>query len=158
MEPYLRLFTDARISKRRRTTLDSHQNRDMNDETYRLRRLVMNYIYRAKKLLNGDLPRIDVRIVDLKPEAADRKTALGVAYMGLNSIFIPAKSIEEDYNLHYIVFHEILHAAFGVEHDESSPLMRAYYREDLSEEEIDSLFVKHVEKIRNKKIVRLTYR
>jgi hypothetical protein len=36
--------------------------------------------------------------------------------------------------------------------------MRAYYREDLSEEEIDRLFVRHVEKIRNKKIVRLTYR
>lgn len=144
MKPYKTLFKDARLNKRARTTLRTHQNREMNDETYRLRRIVMDYIYRAKRLLNGNMPRVDVRIVDLKPEAADKKSALGLAYTGQRSLFIPARSIEEGYDLHYIVFHEILHAAFGIKHNERSPLMQTYYRNDLSPEEIDRLFLKHV--------------
>ena len=63
------------------------RERDMNPETYALRRQVMDYIYRAKNLLRKkfgyDLPRQMIRIID-----AD--TSVFVAYEGkyVQNLFI----------------------------------------------------------------------
>lgn len=128
--------------------------REMNDETYRLRREVMNYIYYAKnlikKVLNYDLPRQRIRIIDVIPnrfvggeEKFLTNFLLGCATMGGNDIWIPAKTIESKYDLKYVVFHELLHSAFCVDHDSNSPLMNPEYRQ-MTSDEMDNWLIKHI--------------
>ena len=80
------------------------RERDMNDETYKLRREVMKHIYAAKNLLKKvgyDLPRQMVRVIDVDPGVflkAERDFVsdflLGCASLGGNDVYIPAKTIE----------------------------------------------------------------
>ena len=115
----------------------------MNDETYKLRKAAMKYIYMAKDLLkkNGiDMPRISIRITDTTPE---NHQILGSALMNKKYIWIPAKSIEGKYDLHEIVFHELLHAVYGVRHDESDLLMGKYHKGSLGAAKVNKLFLKH---------------
>lgn len=102
-------------------TMTGHTNRKMNDETYKLRRRVIDQIYTIKRLI-PDLPRIQVRITD-----ADDPHILGEAYLEGNAIFIPAKTTQmsSDRFLH-VVLHELVHAVCGVGHDENCPLMQRY--------------------------------
>jgi len=103
-------------------TATKHNNRKMNQDTYKLRREVMSHIYAAKKLcaeINVALPRIDVRITDVK-EGCER--VLGTARLNDNIVWIPASTVARD-DLRQVVFHEILHACYGVEHDKHCPLM-----------------------------------
>ena len=125
-----------------------HKNRDMNPETYKLRRAVMDYIYRAKKLLGGKLPRINVRITDLSPEKV-LKGVMGAAEMGGNTIWIPATSITHGYDLQHIVYHELLHAAFDIPHIPSSKLMSATsdLKKFTSPDKLDDMFVKHLKEV-----------
>ena len=60
------------------------KNLKMNDDTYALRRKVMDVIYSAKSLIK-DLPRVEVRITD-KPTKSDHS---GIAYLNQRVIFIP---------------------------------------------------------------------
>ena len=92
-------------------------NREMNSDTYRLRRQVMSFIYEAKRLLNGNLPRINIRITDVHDHRV-----LGEAAMSDNKIWIPASTVDRS-DLRSIVFHEILHASFGIEHVDGCLLM-----------------------------------
>jgi len=87
------------------------QNKAMNDNTYHLRRQVMSFIYEAKKLI--DLPRIEVRVTN------NHENILGVAYMGKNVIFISERAVLS----RAVVFHEILHAVFSIDHVNDCPLM-----------------------------------
>lgn len=103
------------------TRVTGQTNRKMNNGTYNLRREVMTYVYEAKNLLKGKMPRISVRITD-----SDCPDILGVAYMGGNSIFIPANTSQRA-DLRTVVFHEILHAVFSVEHVKGCPLMDAIH-------------------------------
>ncbi len=99
------------------TRCDTHTNRAMNNDTYKLRRAVMVYVYEAKRLLGGNMPRVDVRITDPKDSRE-----LGAAYMRGNSIFIPANTVVRN-DLRAIVFHELLHAVYGTQHVNKCPLM-----------------------------------
>lgn len=134
------------------------RERDMNDDTYKLRREVMNYVYRAKKILRKkfgyELPRQRIRIIDVDVEAFIpyegkyvKAFMLGCASMGGNDIYIPADTITDGrYSVQKVVYHEILHSAFCVPHIEDSPLMcssGSWEDHKLSPEEYDELFLKH---------------
>jgi len=104
-------------------TADRHRNRDMNDDTYKLRRIVMGFIYEAKKI--AKLPRIDVRITD-----CIQAGVLGTARIRDCIIWIPAATLNmKSSAIRHVVFHEICHAAFGTEHDNNCPLMSPVIRD-----------------------------
>ena len=95
-------------------------NKKMNNEVYKLRREVMNFIYEAKNLLrdNGvSMPRIDVRITENDPEV------LGVGRLKDNIIWITQAGVDCDYDLRALVFHELVHAVTGFGHDSKCYLM-----------------------------------
>ena len=127
-------------------------NKEMNSEVYGLRKIVMDYVYKAKKLVPS-LPRITVRIVDISVEdianndSPSKRNSHFLAFgsMGGNQIWISEHSLKEGYDIHEVVFHEILHAAYAVQHNEKSPLMGKYHKKNLSPELIDKLFVSHVD-------------
>ena len=124
-------------------------NKEMDDQTYRLRSEVMKYIYEAKELLNHSaiiIPRITVRITK------DHESILGMGRMGKNIIWISQRAVESNrFDLRSIVFHEILHAVFNINHEESCPLMKPVHS-PLSKILAQQLFIKWAEKanIKNK--------
>jgi hypothetical protein len=129
------------------------KNRESNDETHELRRKVMQYIYDAKNLVKKafdyDQPRVNMRIVDWSPERVILQNALACATgHGTGVILIPAATISSgkwERHLKSIVYHEILHATYCVEHDESSPLMHPIItKKPLEGKELDKWFIKHV--------------
>jgi len=127
--------------KKRNTKSSYHTNRDMNQDTYKLRRKVINFVYEAKDLI-PTLPRIEVRITD-----CDRHEVLGTASMGNCVIWIPAKTLKMSANdQRQIVFHELLHAAYGVKHIDSCPLMGPYFKK-MTKSQTDKLFVKYATKV-----------
>ena len=94
----------------------------MNDEVYKLRRQVIELIYEAKR--GGvNLPRIAVRIGEQK---AKHKNVLGIATMNGNQMWITKDAIDLGLDvLRNVVFHEIGHAVFNLEHNNKCPLMSA---------------------------------
>lgn len=135
------------------------RERDMNPETYKLRRQVMDYIYRAKNLLrkqfNYELPRQKIRIIDVDPAvflAYEGKyienAFVGCATMGGNDIYIPASSLDGRFDVQGIVYHELLHSAFCMEHNPKSILMSPYVPKlgKYTAEELDNELMKEVEK------------
>jgi hypothetical protein len=132
----IRTANGKRRSKSRYDT-DYGKNLKMNDDVYKLRRKVMDIIYDAKDLY--DLPRIDVRITSKMKD-----NALGVATLKDNILWIQEDTIHLDkskYDLRTIVYHEILHAVFGVPHIQGDRLMGKYHI-PLSRKEADNLFKK----------------
>lgn len=123
------------------------KNREMNDETYALRRLVMDVIYEAKKKLRAEginLPRIDVRVTE-----KDAK-AVGWAYLNQNIIYIPMQLFTcKNRNKHFksVVLHEIVHAVTGFRHDDKCPLMCAgLHPTPLTEKVMWAAFMKYFKK------------
>jgi len=111
---------EATIGSRRAKLISPQlKNLQMNDDVYALRRKVIELIYEAKEL--DDLPRIEVRITE------DDKEILGQGRMNQNIIWISRRAVTE-FNLRPIVYHEILHAVYGVPHDEKCPLMRKTHK------------------------------
>ena len=96
------------------------KNFKMNDEVYKLRRQVIELIYEAKR--GGlNLPRISVRVGE---QTAKHKNILGCAKMNGNQMWITKEAIDLGMDtLRNVVFHEIAHAVFNVDHDEKCPLM-----------------------------------
>jgi len=131
------------------------KNRESNEETHELRRTVMKYIYDAKNLVKKELgydqPRVNMRVVDWSPERVILQNALACATgYGTGVILIPKATISGskwERHLKSIVYHEILHATYCVEHDETSPLMHPNISwKPLEGEELDRLFIDHVKK------------
>ena len=92
----------------------------MNDDVYKLRRQVINLIYEVKNG-GGKLPRISVRVGE---QTAKHKNILGCAMMNKNQMWITKDAIDLGTDtLRNVVFHEIAHAVFNVDHDEKCPLM-----------------------------------
>ena len=90
----------------------------MNDDTYKLRRQVINILYEAKRM-GIKLPRINVRIGS---PAAGHENTLGVG--GSLNIWITKKAIDGSYNyLLHVVLHELCHAVFNTDHNEKCKLM-----------------------------------
>ena len=98
------------------------KNFKMNDAVYKLRRQVIDLIYEAKR--GGvNLPRIAVRIGE---QTAKHKNVLGCAKISGNQMWITKDAIDLGSDtLRNVVFHEIAHAVYGTQHDESCPLMSA---------------------------------
>lgn len=119
------------------TKISYHKNREMNKDTYALRRMVMGFVYEAKELA-PNLPRIEVRITD-----CDRHNVLGTARMNDCVVWIPASTLKMSQDdIRQIVFHEILHAAYGVEHVKNCPLMGPIFKK-LDETTTNKLFLKY---------------
>jgi hypothetical protein len=112
------------------------KNKDMNSSVYELRKKVMGYVYEAKEL--AELPRITIRVTE------NHQTALALAEMKGNIIWVTEQAVSSsEFDLRTIVFHEILHAVFGVDHDESCNLMKSMHT-PLTKQECHKLFKKMV--------------
>jgi predicted secreted Zn-dependent protease len=92
----------------------------MNDQTYQLRRQVIDIIYQVNKLVS--LPRIEVRIV-----SQGEADVCGYAYMGANVVHMSEAHMNKPY-FYQVVLHEILHAVLSTEHNENCDLMSASVR------------------------------
>ena len=105
----------------RKKTTKNFTNFKMDNEVYKLRRKVMDFIYELKNE-GFKLPRIDVRI------GTDKDcTILGKARLKDNIIWI-AKKCVGDSNSNFIrttVYHELLHAIYGCNHVKGCPIMSA---------------------------------
>lgn len=117
------------------------KNLDMNGDTYRLRSRVMELVREAKDLLGGDMPRVSVRIMD-----SGQGGALGAGRMGRNVIWIDADTVGEN-RLRHVVYHELCHALWAVEHDPDCPLMRPQVGPEdyCGKEQCQKLFKKYAE-------------
>ena len=128
-----------RRKSRKNVTTPTHRNLKMNDEVYALRRRVMGFVYEAKRLLDGDLPRIEIRITE-----CTEPRVLGSARMGDCVVWIPAEKMKQrtDIQLRRTVLHEILHAVFAQEHVEGCKLM-GFTAQPCGKREQDRLFLKY---------------
>jgi hypothetical protein len=130
-----------------KNTKSDFKNKRMNESVYAERRVIIDLIYRVKNLLRTkgiQLPRIDVRIVD-----ADRSktTSIGRARMRDNIIWIPADSLVKYSKQQYqIVLHELLHAVWGVEHDQKCLLMHTNLQE-LTDSKAENIFLEYAIKL-----------
>lgn len=95
-------------------------NYKMDKEVYKKRRQVIDLIYDAKNY-GIELPRIEVRIGKAKK---GHEHVLGVGRMSKRIIWITENALNRntDY-LRHVVYHEIGHAVFGLNHREDCPLM-----------------------------------
>ena len=118
----------------------------MNDEVYKLRRQVIELIYEAKR--GGvNLPRIAVRIGEQK---AKHKNVLGIATMNGNQMWITKDAIDLGLDvLRNVVFHEIGHAVFNLEHNNKCPLMESRQNTVLNKEDC----LKHLIKYQSNRII-----
>ena len=118
------------------TTADKWSDRKMNSETYKLRRRVMKFIYQAKALV-PDLPRVEVRISDMK-------NCAGRGWYNQNVIRIDAKHTEviSSVKLKRIVYHEIGHAVFGLKHDSKCPVMESGWTLGFTNDLLDKTLLK----------------
>ena len=95
-------------------------NFKMNDEVYKNRRKVLDFIYELKNE-GFKLPRIDVRIGISK-----KCNVLGKARLKDNIIWITQEAINNGSNeLRSVVYHELLHAIYGCNHVKGCPIMSA---------------------------------
>ena len=118
----------------------------MNDDVYKLRTQVINLIREAKR--GGvNLPRIAVRIGEQK---AKHKNVLGIATMNGNQMWITKDAIDLGLDvLRNVVFHEIGHAVFNLEHNNKCPLMESRQNTVLNKEDC----LKHLIKYQSNRII-----
>ena len=117
------------------------KNKKMSPETYKLKRAVLDIIYKAKRMTQ--LPWIQVKVGDA---TAGNDATLGLAKLRANKLWITEKAINYgSEKLTHVVLHEVLHAVYGKEHDESCPLMSACLpAKPLSQDECYKHFLKHI--------------
>lgn len=109
-----------RTTQLKNKTAYGHKLNRMNDQTYQLRRQVIDIIYQVNKLVQ--LPRIEVRIV-----SQGDSEVCGYAYMGEKVVHINEKHMNTPW-FYQVVLHEILHAVLSTEHNEECDLMCANVR------------------------------
>lgn len=121
------------MKNRKNTKTEKHVNKKMNESTYALRKQVMAFIYEIKEIVN--LPRIEVRITD-----AVNHRHLASARMGDCVIWVTENGIK-NYDLRTIVYHEVCHAVWAIEHDEKCPLMKSIHSK-LTKKQCQKLLLK----------------
>ena len=117
------------------------KNKKMNSEVFELRKQVMKMIYEVKQVV-GNLPRITVRITE------NKDNIMGLARMGQNIIWIPERMFigESKRYLREVVYHEICHAVWGIEHRPLCPLMRpAIGSRPLTKEQCDIIIRRYAQ-------------
>ena len=126
-------------------TTEGYVNKKMDADVYQQRRVVIDMIYRAKRLLRAsqgiEIPRVDVRITT----PVNGEIACGKARMQGNIIWINEKYIKSRY-LYQIVLHELCHTLWGIEHDENNRLMHPNVDSKLKDSEAELLFIEYARK------------
>ena len=112
------------------TTNRKIQSKRMSDEVYKMRREIIDIIYRVKKLV-PNMPRISVRVADNDDEV------LGCATMRGHEMWITERSTSDL----AVVLHEILHAWKGIEHDDNCKLMHPNKQLGVSDKELMDTFL-----------------
>ena len=112
------------------TTNRKIQSKRMSDEVYKMRREIIDIIYRVKKLV-PNMPRISVRVADNDDEV------LGCATMKGHEMWITERSTSDL----AVVLHEILHAWKGIEHDDNCKLMHPNKQLGVSDKELMDTFL-----------------
>jgi len=123
------------------------KNKKMDDAVYALRKNVMKYIYEAKQIIESagfDFTRQNIRIVERNDE--NYRTALGCGAMNDNIVWIPDCVAANDPDLRFIVFHELGHSMFGLNHDSKCPLMNAVITRGMDAGSIHKIFLRYVRK------------
>ncbi len=132
-------------------TKDGYRLKKMNDNTYKLRRKVINIIYGLNNFLKekkcDPLPRIEVRIVE---EHKCKRAVGGYAYIGKNIIHIPEKTLDYNYeSLLRVVIHEVLHG-IGFEHDNNCHIMHPGWpklvKDNLTPQKLFTTFLRYINK------------
>ena len=107
------------MSRKKKTT-KRFVNFKMDNEVYKNRRKVLDFIYELKNE-GFKLPRIDVRI-----GTSQKCNVLGKARLNDNIIWITQEAINNGSNeLRSVVYHELLHAIYGCNHVKGCPIMSA---------------------------------
>lgn len=133
-------------SKKNRYETSRAKNLKMDDDVYKLRREVMKYIYEAREL--AELPRINIRITDDMEGTEPDTKILGLAGMGDTVIiWIPKYTLKKGYDLRTIVFHEILHTVYGIDHVNDENDIMYPYHEKLSKTKAEKEFKKWVRRV-----------
>lgn len=115
------------------------QNYQMNSETYALRKRVINFIYEIKKHV-PNLPRVEVRV-----GKAIKRNLLGQAKLNKKIVWITDIALNmNDKELRNTVYHELIHAVYGIEHDEKCPLMQSCLDTVLNKEDCVKHFLKYI--------------
>jgi hypothetical protein len=136
--------------RRRNTTTRTMKNLKMDDAVFALRKAAMNHIRDAKRMcaeIGIELPRIELRITGActsDVERGDGTVVLGRGRMGDNVVWIAQKTVTNrtDQDLRQVVLHEICHAAWAIDHDESCPLMAAMHVK-MTPSGLNRAFLKH---------------
>ena len=122
-------------------------NRASGNDTYRLRRKVINLVYSARDLARScgvELPRVTVRVTT---RDEGERNLLGAARLANDIIWITEDAIQlpaED--LRAVVYHEIVHAVCGIRHVEGCPLMGSTLVEGQSNRVLDKLFMGYIKR------------
>jgi len=98
------------------------KNKRMNNEVYKMRRVIIEMIYTINNLLKSKgmdrMPHLKVRI------AEHTECVNGWAILGRNEIYFPENRVYRNNNeLFCTVVHECLHAIWGIEHNDGCWLM-----------------------------------
>jgi hypothetical protein len=105
---------------------DKLKNLQMNQETYEYRSEIKKLIYEINHLLDSyGLPRMP--FVTMRVTEDDTKL-LGRALVKGDVIWITKRTIL-DKNLRAVVYHELLHAVYGINHQSGDPLMDMFYKD-----------------------------
>ena len=127
---------------RKSKTVKGFNNFKMTENVYKLRRIVLKYIYELKN--EGlKLPRVDVRVGN-----ATKCQTLGIAKLKKNIIFITEKAIEmKDDEVRVIVYHELLHAILGQSHVKGCPIMNSVVSDPIPKMKAVEIFKKYYNKV-----------
>ena len=110
-------------------------NRDNNSLTHSLELRVERIIRDAERLYGYSFPPVTVIITHDSPEA------YGVALMEGGIIWISERAT----NSRAVIYHELLHALFGLDHVKGCPLLDSHIDSDLDRDICDALFLQYTE-------------
>ena len=130
------------MTKKQRMTSGTLKNKVMNKDTYQLRRKVMSFIYEIKNIV-PDTPRVDVRITDSHDTDSNAKI-VAQARLKDKVIWISDYIINKPENVfRNTVYHEMLHAVYGIGHDNDCPVM-CQGTKNVSKEKCQKVYMSYV--------------
>lgn len=114
----------------------NHRGLTVKHDSFRAERgRVMEIIYHLKRFVN--LPRLEVKIA----KRDEFTNVLGLGFFNRNAIIVPEGL--NDYDLYYVVLHEVCHASFGIDHNENCLLMGETIQRNASKEDLLKAFISY---------------